>query len=143
MSREERERLHDILAAIDGIRGHATQADDAAADLVRDAILYRLLVIGEAVKSLPREMLARHPEIDWRGIGGLRDLMAHEYFRIEQGRVDEIVRIHLDPLERAVGVLLTRIDQGQQGHRGVDVRPLGSRPTPPPDPRGYARRAHG
>ena len=57
MSREERERLHDMLEAIDAIRSHAAVVDKASPELVRDAILYRLVVIGEAVKALPQESL--------------------------------------------------------------------------------------
>jgi uncharacterized protein with HEPN domain len=106
VTRENRERLHDILEAIDAIRGHATVADDASPDLVRDAILYRLVVIGEAVKALPDEVRSGAPEINWRGIAGLRDLLTHEYFRIERVRIDEVVERELDPLDEAVAQLL-------------------------------------
>lgn len=110
MSREERERLHDILEAIDAIRSHAAVAGDAPPDLVRDAILYRLVVIGEAVKALPREMLVQQSNVNWRGIAGLRDLLTHEYFRIERERIDEIVEQHLDPLGQAVEEILAELD---------------------------------
>ena len=111
MSREERERLHDILEAIDAIRGHAAVADEAPPELARDAILYRLLVIGEAVKALPNELRTQRPEVNWRGIAGLCDLLTHEYFRIERERIDEIVEQHLDALEQAVGEILLQLDR--------------------------------
>lgn len=110
MSRKERQRLHDMLEAIDAIRAHAALADDAPPELVRDAILYRLVVIGEAVKALPRERLARQPNVNWRGIAGLRDLLTHEYFRIERERIDDIVEQHLDPLGHAVAEILAELD---------------------------------
>ena len=106
MSREERERLHDILEAIDAVRGHAAVSDNSPPQLVRDAILYRLVIIGEAAKFLPEEVRVRQPQINWRGIAGLRDLLTHEYFRIERERIDEIVDKHLDPLARAVAEIL-------------------------------------
>ena len=111
MSREERERLHDILGAIDAIRSHAAVADSAPPELVRDAILYRLVVIGEAVKALPPAKLARQPSVNWRGIAGLRDLLTHEYFRIERERIDEIIDQHLDPLDEAVGTMVAGLDE--------------------------------
>lgn len=111
MSREERERLHDILEAIDAIRGHAAVADSAPPELVRDAILYRLVVIGEAVKAMPRDRLSRRPSVNWRGIAGLRDLLTHEYFRIERERIDEIIDQHLDPLDEAVGEMIAELDK--------------------------------
>ena len=109
MSREDGERLHDILEAIDVIRRHAAQTEAAPPELVRDAILYRLVVIGEAVKALPTERTAQRPEINWRGIAGLRDLLTHEYFRIERERIDEILVKELDPLDQAVGAMLAEI----------------------------------
>ena len=110
MSRRDRERLHDILEAIDDVRGHAMAADIAPADVVRDAILYRLVVIGEAVRALPDDLLARQPGINWRGIGGLRNLLTHEYFRIDRRRIDDIVDAHLDPLQEAVSYLLAELE---------------------------------
>jgi uncharacterized protein with HEPN domain len=44
-------------------------------------------VIGEAVKNLAPETRSLEPDIPWADIAGLRDLIAHEYFRIEIGRV--------------------------------------------------------
>lgn len=44
--------------------------------------------------------------LNWRGIAGLRDLLTHEYFRIDRKRIDEIIEHHLEPLERAVNQLL-------------------------------------
>ena len=108
MSREDRERLHDVLEAIDAIRGHAASLDDAPGAIVRDAILYRLVVIGEAVKAIPEATRAARPDINWRGIAGLRDLLTHEYFRIDSDRIQELLGEPLDTLEQAVGELLSQ-----------------------------------
>jgi uncharacterized protein with HEPN domain len=64
---------------------------DAAAFValpVTDRRTYRALKnalseIGEAVKMLPAELLARHPGVDWRGCAGLRDVVSHQYFNLE------------------------------------------------------------
>jgi uncharacterized protein with HEPN domain len=63
-------------------------------------------VIGEAVKNLRPETRKSAPEIPWSDIAGLRDLIAHEYFRIDIHRVLEIVERDLPPLERAIDELL-------------------------------------
>ncbi len=110
MSRGERERLRDIKDAILAIREHLTQAgkDPAAthATLLHDALLFQFVVIGEAVKHLAPETQESAPEIPWADIAGLRDLIAHEYFRIETQRVLDIVERDLPALERAIERLL-------------------------------------
>jgi uncharacterized protein with HEPN domain len=110
MTRHERDRLRDIKDAIAAIREHLegaeqdpAQKDDA---LLHDALLFQFVVIGEAVKHLAPETRNSAREIPWANIAGLRDLIAHEYFRIEIDRVLEIVNHDLPPLEQAIDRLL-------------------------------------
>lgn len=60
MSYRERQRLADIQAAIDAIRSHLERGD-LTDGLIFDAVRIRLLEIGEAVKALPDDLLARSP----------------------------------------------------------------------------------
>ena len=48
----------------------------------QDAVLRRLEIIGEAVKHLPDEIRNDHPDVPWRQIAGMRDIIIHEYFGI-------------------------------------------------------------
>lgn len=48
----------------------------------QDAVLRRLEIIGEAVKHLPDGIRENHPDIPWRQIAGMRDIIIHEYFGI-------------------------------------------------------------
>jgi uncharacterized protein with HEPN domain len=98
--------LADILDAIERIRAYRTS--DGATEVTRDAVLYRLVVIGEAVGSLSEETRDAAPEIEWRAIVALRHRLAHVYWRISMELIDEIVEHDLDPLERTVGRLLER-----------------------------------
>lgn len=104
MTRDETERLDDIAEALRRIRAidAATSGTQATA---RDAILYNLVIIGEAVKRLSDDAKDRAPGIPWRRIAGLRDLLTHEYFRIEMDTIRKIVDRDLAPLERAVETL--------------------------------------
>jgi uncharacterized protein with HEPN domain len=58
------------------------------------------------VKNLSPETRAAESQIPWADIAGLRDLIAHEYFRIETRRVLDIVGRDLPPLEQAISRLL-------------------------------------
>lgn len=111
MSRDEQARLRDIEDAIAAVRAHLAQAGETAAakedPLLHDALLFQFVVIGEAVKNLTPETRESAPEIPWADIAGLRDLIAHEYFRIDIHRVLEIVERDLPPLEEAISRLLT------------------------------------
>jgi uncharacterized protein with HEPN domain len=110
MSRDERERLRDIKDAIIAIRDHLASAGETSAakedPLLHDALLFQFVVIGEAVKNLSQETRESAPEIPWTDIAGLRDLIAHEYFRIDIHRVLEIAEHDLPPLEDAIDEML-------------------------------------
>jgi uncharacterized protein with HEPN domain len=110
MSRDEQERLRDIQDAIVAIRRHLEQTGESTAakedSLLHDALLFQFVVIGEAVKHLASETRDSAPGIPWADVAGLRDLIAHEYFRIDISRVLEIVERDLPPLEQTVDGLL-------------------------------------
>ena len=117
MIRTPTDRLVDIREAAVGVRSavealERAEASDAQeeAQLAFDALLYRLLVIGEAVKALPAELLALQPNVPWREIARLRDLLAHHYYRVDAHVIRRTVEAPLEQLAVAVGELLA-IDQ--------------------------------
>jgi len=71
--------------------GEEARGENAA--LLHDALLFQFVVIGEAVKNLAPETRSLEPDIPWADIAGLRDLIAHEYFRIEIGRAASVLTV--------------------------------------------------
>lgn len=111
--RRTRERLQDIRAAAEDALAFAAGLDAAAFALlpVADRRTYRALKnalaeIGEAAKLLPPELLARHPEVDWRGWAGLRDVVSHQYFSLELPRLHPTVVDELPALLAAIAAEL-------------------------------------
>ncbi|WP_421121841.1 DUF86 domain-containing protein [Aquihabitans daechungensis] len=99
MSRTACQRLTDILERIAGattaesrLTAAETEHDDELVQIAFDAVLYDLLVIGEAIKSLPNEWKDDHPAVPWSDAAGMRDILAHQYFRIRS----DVVRSTLD-----------------------------------------------
>lgn len=101
MSRSDANLTSDILDAIAAIRSHVTRGslDDG---LIMDAVAMRLIEIGEAVKSLSADAKASEPDVKWREIGRMRDLLAHHYFGTSPDIIQSTVDKELQPLQAAV-----------------------------------------
>ena len=109
MPRDHRLYLDDILEAISKIRDYTANMDYAAFSKdskTQDAVVRNLEIIGEAVGHLPESIHTLVPEIDWRKIAGLRNILAHEYFGISLPIVWDVIINKLDSLVSACEKLL-------------------------------------
>lgn len=68
----------------------------------QDAVMRRLEIIGEAVKNIPSQIKDVHPEIPWRKIAGMRDIVIHEYFGISMGLVWRVITSDLIELKEKI-----------------------------------------
>jgi uncharacterized protein with HEPN domain len=83
--RDDRERLADILDAIDRAQRYAVQGRTAfeGDELIQAWMVQQLMVIGEAASQLSRELRERSSEVPWRRIVGLRNRLVHAYFQAD------------------------------------------------------------
>lgn len=63
--------------------------------IVADAVVRNFEIIGEASKKIPTDIQEKYPEIPWRKMYGLRNLIAHEYFGIDYELIWEIATVNL------------------------------------------------
>lgn len=105
MQRDPRVFLDDIDEASGKIMRYVVGMDlDSfrADDRTFDAVLRNLEIIGEAAKKLPAEMREAMPEIEWRRVAGLRDVLVHEYFGVDAEIIWDIVINRVPELRSAI-----------------------------------------
>ena len=78
--------------------------------LVLDGVVRNLEIIGEAAKNIPSRIRAKHPKIEWKKIGGLRDILAHEYFGVDLEVVWDIIKNKVPILKKQVNSILKKKD---------------------------------
>lgn len=108
--RTDRDRLLDIEEAILKIEQYAARGESEfkANELIQTWILFHFQVIGEAARSLSEEMRATNPQVVWQDIIDFRNLLIHEYFRVDLDLVWSIVERELPILKAQIADLLDR-----------------------------------
>lgn len=108
MSRAPRDRLLDMLRALDTIDAHLSRGP-LTDGLVFDAVRVRLIEIGEAVKGVPSELLESDRSVPWSDIARMRDVLSHHYFDTSHAILEQTARNDLPRLRAAVERLLDDI----------------------------------
>ena len=75
----------------------------------QEAVIRRLEIIGEAVKSLPADWKDSHPEVEWRQIARMRDLLIHRYFSVDLDLTWTMARNDVPALAQEVNALLAQL----------------------------------
>jgi uncharacterized protein with HEPN domain len=115
--RDLRVYIHDILECIHKIEEYTNTVRDTEfydSTQVQDAVLRRLEIIGEAVKHIPQDFRNRYPDVPWREIAGIRDVLAHEYFGVNVIRTWKVVKEDIPGLKKKIRHIATELDQGLQ-----------------------------
>lgn len=110
--RSDEERLRDILDSIEQIRRYSLRGREAFErdELIQVWIVHHLARLGEAVARLSRS-LRRRRSMPWKQIIGMRNILVHEYFRIDPETVWTAVELHLPSLETQARKMLAELEQ--------------------------------
>jgi uncharacterized protein with HEPN domain len=99
--RDWRFRVRDILAAVTAVERYTRDmsfAEFTADQRTIDAVVRNLMTMGESVRWIPESILQAHPEVPWRTMRGVRNVVVHEYFGVDDAILWHTVRHELPPL---------------------------------------------
>lgn len=94
-------RISDIIEAIENVLDYSAGMafEQFAADRKTiDAVVRNLMIIGEAASHLPEDFIEKHPDLPWREMRDMRNLIVHEYFGVDNLIVWQTLQINLPPL---------------------------------------------
>jgi uncharacterized protein with HEPN domain len=111
--RSDRERLLDILEAIERIEKYARKGKAVFLhdELVQNWMVNHITMIGEACRSLPEEFQVSHTIIPWADIIAMRNLLIHHYFGIDKEAVWSVVERDIPELKGNIQVILKSLPE--------------------------------
>ena len=115
--RDDREKLQDILEAIERIERYAVQGRSAFEhnELIQTWFTQNLQIIGEASRSLSSTIRNQYPEIPWTNMIGMRNILTHNYFEIDLDIVWVVVEQELPTLKQNVENILRSLTISSYG----------------------------
>lgn len=102
--------LAHIIESIELIEEYSknvTQTQFQKDSSLQDAIIRRLEIIGEAVKNLPTSFKSKYPDVPWKQIAGMRDILIHEYFDVDLILTWKVVKKELKIIKRKISNILS------------------------------------
>jgi len=117
MKRELGLFIEDILESvklIDKYIGDTSKENFGNNQKLKDSIVRRLEIIGEAVKNIPNDFKEKYPAVPWKKIAGLRDIIIHTYFNIDLDITWEIIKKDLPDLKEKILKIKKDLEEGKK-----------------------------
>jgi len=110
--------LEDLKRAMARIRRYTkdlTYDEFVEDEKTMDAVLRNLEVIGEAARNIPEELKNRFPDVEWRRMIGLRNIITHEYFGVDMNIIWQVATRNVPETEPLVVAMLERLSEDTRG----------------------------
>ncbi|MGK7899103.1 MAG: DUF86 domain-containing protein [Xenococcus sp. (in: cyanobacteria)] len=100
--------LRNIKECIDRIEFYTINGKDVFLEntMIQDAVIRNFEIIGEATKRLSTEFRDKYPDIPWQQMAGFRDILIHDYLKVNLNRVWSTVEHSLPQLKTTVETIL-------------------------------------
>lgn len=108
--RDDLETILRLIERIEHTVERQTAASFQASHDAADAVAYRLAMIGEHCKRLPQDIRDRHPDVPWRALVGLRNIVAHSYDNVSAVIVWRTATEALGPVRAMAEVEFRRLE---------------------------------
>ena len=83
-------------------------------ELVIDGVIRNLEIIGEATKRLPKSFRQQYPQVPWKKIAGMRDVLIHDYSGVDIEVVWDTIKEKLPEFKKQVQMILAEVDSDQE-----------------------------
>lgn len=97
-------QIHEFIQNID-----KPQFENSA--LIQSAVMRQLEIIGKATKRLSDSLRSENPEIPWKKIAGMRDILIHAYDHVDINEVWNSAATSMPPLIQQIEVILSTLDK--------------------------------
>ncbi|WP_339384034.1 HepT-like ribonuclease domain-containing protein [Fischerella sp. FACHB-380] len=77
--------------------------------MIQDAVIRNFEIIGEATKRLSAEIRAADPDVPWQQVAGFRDVLIHDYLKVNLNRVWGVIEQNLPQLKATVEAILQEL----------------------------------
>lgn len=114
--------LYDIQSAIERLKERTQEIhsiddflDSSNGMILLDATCMLLIAIGESLKNLDKvtegKMLPLYPDIPWKQVKGMRDIISHHYFDVDPSQVLWVITNEVNPLKQAIDFFIKELEK--------------------------------
>ncbi len=111
--KDERLYLSNIKECIDRIEAYTYDGKEAfmRTPMIQDAVIRNFEIIGEATKRLSPELRSAYSDVPWQQMAGLRDVLIHDYLKVNLNLVWQIIEQNLPILKPKVEAILVNFGE--------------------------------